>query len=157
MVHALLMAAVLAVQSPPISPDLVRAQLSKSGATNTVQSLDAAGTWDQVVDGIASGDTGWINLVPLLAPGADAGTAEDLTIALASALPKAPLAVLTVVGGHSGDPLDVAQVCSAPFIEDTSAHQHSYKVQALRAVVGVRSPALLAAAEACKRRLEDIR
>lgn len=157
MVHALLLSALLASPAAALTPDLVRAQVSASSATKAVQALDTAGKWGAVTDGIASGDPRWIELAPLLAPGSDASTAEGLTIALARALPKAPVAVLTVVGGQSDGPLNVALVCSAPFIEDTSAHQHSYKVQALRAVVGVRSPALLAAAEACKRRLEDIR
>lgn len=149
------LALLLAVALPSVSS--VQAQLVKDGPLATVRALDADGRWDAILDRIGVGDPRWIALAPGLAPGADAGTAEGLGIALATGLPRAPAAVLAVLSPQGPGSLAPDRVCSAPFIEDTAAHQHSYKAQALAAVATVTAPGLATMASACKAQLLKVR
>ncbi len=84
-------------------------------------------------------------LAPKLAPGADAGAAEELPIALAFALPKNPRAVLAVLGG--GFPVE--DVCSAPFIEGTVKDIPAYVKEAKAAVARVTDAKLAKVRDAC--------
>jgi hypothetical protein len=152
MVGALLIV-VLAAQPvaavAPFSATDVRREISSDGASATVQSLWRAGRWVVVENGVASGDVDWVALAPIVAPGTDAGTSEGLSIALADALPKSPQAVLSVVTPGGGGPLDLARVCSAPFIEDTPAHHAAYLQATLEALARPMPIALRPAAKAC--------
>ena len=84
-------------------------------------------------------------------PGADGGAAEALPIALAFALPRNPSAVLTVLAAGS---FDVADVCGAPFIEDTVSDLPAYKRRAITAVSKVESAPLAATKAACLKALK---
>src|SRR5579871_5171946 len=66
----------------------VAASVGRYGARETVSSLFDQGRWDWVSGQIATGRAPWIALAAELAPGADAGPAEELPIDLALALPK---------------------------------------------------------------------
>jgi hypothetical protein len=110
-----------------------------------------------VENGVASGDADWVALAPLVAPGTDAGASEGLSIALADALPKAPDAVLGVLTEGGGGPLDVARVCSAPFIEDTPKHHVAYVQAAVKALDRPLPPKIRPAGQACLTRLRQVR
>src|SRR5271155_932831 len=116
----------------PLSPDAIARDIATHGASAVVARLLANGDYDRVMDRIDTGEARWVALAPKLAPGADAGAAEELPIALAFALPKNPRAVLAVLGGANGFPVE--DVCSAPFIEGTIKDIPAYVKRAAKAV-----------------------
>src|SRR5689334_574509 len=93
----LLLTAAFASAAAAPTPTSVLRMIDARGARRTVRALDRDGEHTRVgavLDRIASGDRRWLALVPRLAPGTDAGTAEGLRIAVAQALPRNPRAVL---------------------------------------------------------------
>jgi hypothetical protein len=138
LVAALLVAS--SVSAAVLSPDEIAKDIKMHGAHAVVARLLTNGDYDRVMDKVDTGDARWVALVPLLAPGADAGAAEELPIALAFALPRNPQAVLSVVGGKSGFPAE--DVCSAPFIEGTIDNIPAYIKKAEAAVSRVSEPGL---------------
>jgi hypothetical protein len=131
---------------PRPTPAEVEASLARNGARATVSALFDQRRWDYVSDRIGAGDGAWVALAPRLAAGADAGTAEDLPIALAFALPRNPAAVLAALGSGA---FDIGEVCGAPFIEGTVSDLPAYVRRARAAVRRVDAPALAAARRAC--------
>jgi hypothetical protein len=125
----------------------VRASVEGRGAAETVRRLQAAGQWDVVLDGIANGEVAWIALVPRLAQGTDAG--QSLGVALATALPRAPAAVLHALDPNDGPALGPSRVCGAPFAKPTPDFLAAYRPRALAAVQGVRDPRLRNVRDAC--------
>jgi hypothetical protein len=135
-------AAVMLAAAAP-SPAALQADIAQRGAKAVVADLNQHGAWEAVSNAIASGSPAWVALAPKLAPGTDAGPAEELGIDLAFALPKNPAGVLRVAGERAytdGGLIGIARVCSAPFIEDTAPP--GYLILAIRAVGHVDDPAL---------------
>jgi hypothetical protein len=128
------------------TPAQVSASVARYGARTTVSALFDQHRWDYVAGEIGGGGAVWVALAVKLAPGADAGTAEELPIALAFALPIDAPAVLAAVKSEA---FDVADVCGAPFIEDTVEDIPAYLRKATAAVTAVKDPALAAARAAC--------
>ena len=134
------------------TPAQVSAALDQQGAQAFFSSLsddDAEKLFDQ----ISTGQAAWVALAPRLAAGADAGNAEGLGIALATALPKNPKAVLAVTDpvDADGHPIAVSRVCGIPFIETVPA---GYKAKAVRAVRGVNAEQLKGIRARCLTELE---
>jgi hypothetical protein len=150
-----LSAALIAGQtSPAITPAAVERMIDRYGAKRTVDMLSNAaptdsrtlfGDFDKVLDGIGSGDGRWLALVPKLAPGTDAGTAESLPITIAEALPKNPAAALRLIK-RDASWLDA---CGYPMIEPTRKEMRTYFSRAIPAVRSVRDPALQAVKRVC--------
>jgi hypothetical protein len=124
----------------------IEAALARDGPRTTVRRLFDQGRWDDVSNHIARADPGWVALAGKLAPGTDAGTAEDLAISLAFALPRDAPAVLTVLAAGAAD---VADVCGAPFIEGTVRDVPAYVRRATAAVARVTDGGLAATRAAC--------
>jgi len=135
-------------------PDGVARDIAAHGARAVVARLSASGDYDRVMDRVDKGDARWIALVPKLAPGADAGLAEELPIALAFALPNNPGAVLSVLEGKDG--FAVEDVCSAPFIEGTVKSIPAYVKRAKAALARVADPNLAKVKAACVAQLEKV-
>ena len=152
---ALVLAVGAAQAALPLTPGRIAASIRQRGPEATIAALAKADQWDQVADRIGSGDGRWIALAPQLAPGSDAGSAEDLGISLAYALPKNPRAVLAVLDPANGHVIGADRVCSIPFIEDTVRDRPAYRRRALRAVGGVTDPALGRARAACVAELKE--
>lgn len=133
---------------PHPTPIQIDAALARYGARATVGALFDQRRWDFVSDRIGAGESPYVALAVKLAPGADAGTAEDLPIALAFALPRNAPAVLAVLAAP-GAGFDVAEVCDAPFIEDTVSDIPAWRRQAAAAVRRVADRKLAAAKAAC--------
>ncbi len=131
----------------------VEASIRRRGAAETIAMLWEKGKspsqWDWVMDRMGDGNGGWIALAPKLAPGSDAGSAEDLGISLAFALPKNPRAVLAVLDPEDDMLLGANRVCGIPFIEDTVKDIPAYRRGAIRAVEAVAVPELRTAKAAC--------
>ena len=124
----------------------VEASIARHGARATVSALFDEGRWDYVADQIARGGSAWVALAGVLAPGTDAGTAEDLPVELAFALPRNAPAVLAVVASGAED---IGDVCGAPFIEGTIRDLPAYKRRAMAAVQKVTAPSLAKTRAAC--------
>jgi hypothetical protein len=142
----------LPVYAAALSPDDIARDIKVHGAHAVVARLAANGDYDRVMDKVDTGDKRWVMLAPLLAPGADAGAAEELPIALAFALPHNPQAVLSVVGGNNGFPVE--DVCGAPFIEGTVDNIPAYIKRAETAVSHVSEPSLADVKARCLRELK---
>ena len=95
-----------------LTPDLIRTMLAKENATAVVQALDTGdddnNPWFDVLDQIETGNQDWIDLVPLLAPGTDAGTAEALVITLSRTLKTNAPGVLKLIADGA---FTVADIC----------------------------------------------
>ena len=139
--------------APAPTPATIAASIEQRGAEATIAALAKAGQWDQVAEDMGSGDGRWIALAPKLAPGSDAGSAEDLGISLAFSLPKNPRAVLDALDPANGHIIGVERVCGMPFIEDTVKDRPAYRRRALRAVASVSAPTLARPRAACLREL----
>ncbi|MGF6604836.1 hypothetical protein P3T23_009592 [Paraburkholderia sp. GAS448] len=149
---ALLIVSLLAMvcaRADVLSPASVAGQIDRLGADQAVHQLVASGEYDRVLNHIQNGNGRWIALAPRLAPGTDAGTAEDLGIALAYALPENPEAVLSVIDGKDGPVIGVSRVCGVPFIEGTIGDVHAYTERAVAAVSRADRPDLAHVRLAC--------
>lgn len=95
-----------------LTPDLIRTMLAKASPTAVVQSLDTGeaehNPWFGVLDHIETGNQDWIDLVPPLAPGTDAGTAEALVISLSRTLKTNAPAILRLI---TDGQFTVANIC----------------------------------------------
>ena len=144
--------ATAALAAPVLSPAAVEASIRAKGARRTVDDLVRAGRWEFVTDAMNRGTAAWIALAPRLAPGSDAGNAEDLGLSLAFALPRNPRAVLAALDPANGHILGVGRVCGLPFIEDTEPRNYLADVRA--ALDGVRDQHLQRAKIMCLRALD---
>lgn len=135
----------------------IESALRNETPSRVVSRMWSSGHWDAFTGRISSGDRAAIALVPEVAKGTDAGASEDLGISLAEALVKAPDAVLPVLELAPNRTLSVGFVCSAPFIEDSNAHQRAYKAKALKAVTLARlNPSLVRQGQTCIEKLKQI-
>ena len=132
--------------SPP-NPKQVEASIAAKGAKPTINDLVQKDQWDAVTNAISTGKSSWVALAPQLAPGADAGSAEDLGISLALALPKNGLAVLAAIDPKDGIVMGAGRVCGRPFIENTEPPHYVYR--ALIALKGVKDSKLAQVKSAC--------
>jgi hypothetical protein len=124
----------------------IDAAITRYGAHDTVNALFDQNRWDYVADEIGKGTSAWVALAVRLAPGADAGTAEELPISLGFALPINPGAVLLAIKSGA---FDVGDVCDAPFIDGTIPSVPAYIRKATAAVRKVSDPSLAATKAAC--------
>ena len=162
MTRSRLLAFVIAASLPTVrtaqagstpTPASITASIHRHGAKATIAALAKADQWDRVADKMGEGDARWIALAPRLAPGSDAGSAEDLGISLAFSLPKNPLAVLAAIDPANGHILGVHRVCGMPFIEDTVKDRPGYRRRALAAVSATSAPMLARVRASCLREL----
>jgi hypothetical protein len=69
--------------------------VGEKGSKQAVRSLFSDPlTWNDVLQGIGTGRNEWLALAPMLRPGTDGASAEELAMALQAALPIAPARVL---------------------------------------------------------------
>ena len=128
------------------TPAKITSALARYGPRATVNALFDERRWDYVSDRIGAGEAAYVALAPKLAAGADAGTAEDLPIALAFALSRNAPAVLTALATGA---FDSGEVCDAPFIEGTVKDIPAWRRRAAAAVRRTADPKLAAVKAAC--------
>lgn len=152
-VAAILAALSLPTISADLTPSAIRALLAESNATAVVQSLDES-SWNAFLAHVEAGDRGWIDLVPLLAAGTDAGASESLIVTLSRALRSNPQGVLSVLatGGYAA-----TDICADHEIEISTLDAVGLIDEALVKVAGVLDPALSEARNACIYALSDAR
>lgn len=97
--------------------------------------------WDRLIDKIESGEKGWLDVAKALKPASDAGASEDLSGAVAVALLKNPIDVLTMA---QQGPFTVDNVCTCPYVVETPDGQKvadNYLNEAEKALVAMKPPA----------------
>ncbi|MBS9437218.1 hypothetical protein EAE91_08520 [Photorhabdus noenieputensis] len=121
---------------PNLTPKQIIEKVNSMGArkfvTSTLPNTDDS-TWDYILSHISSGDPEWLNIVPILSTGVDAGSAEDLTIAVATAIPKNAAVVMSVLN-NANISISTESVCSLPFYSGTEAEINKYVVESIRAL-----------------------
>jgi len=118
-----------------LTPASITNDVATYGARETVVKLTKAPPsrdWNFVMQHAEQGESRWLAVAKQLANGTDAGTSEDLQIALAIALPKNPAGVLRLADTQSF--LTIEDLCSAPFIEASERYIKHYLIQARRAL-----------------------
>ena len=137
--------------TPMGSADIILSEIKLGGAANVAKRIDADENFGRsVANGIATGDSAWLEVAGKIAP-ASAAAEATLTIALASALPRAPVRVLRLVSGKY--PLE--EVCGIPFLKADSSAVRSYHDEAISALGGVRDSTLAPTTAKCRVALDD--
>lgn len=153
----LILAAVTACKDNSWTPSggagLVLSEIRLGGTANVSRRIDADESFGQsVMNGIATGDSAWLEVAGELTP-ASAAAAASLSIALASALPRSPEKVLALLGPTH----PVADVCGIPFLKPESTLVTSYHDDAVIALGRVRSLPLTQVRDACRAALDQAR
>lgn len=135
------------------SADVVLSQIKLGGVASVARRVDADESFGRsVMNGIATGDSLWLEVASELKPGS--ATAEaSLSIALASALPRSPARVLALLG----DKYPVEEVCGIPFLHPDSALVATYHDNAVAALGRVRDTSLARNRDACRAALDTAR
>lgn len=105
------------------------------GAHKTVRLMNEGdrAAWENFIQHLASGDEAWLQVLPDLLGGSDAGWTGSIITALAAALPKNPEGVLALEGAF----VSMKQVCSIPFIEPEDKFVDDYVLSVKEALAGV--------------------
>ena len=154
---SLLMAAVTGCKdskwTPRGSAELVLSEIKIGSAANVAKRIDANESFGRsVMNGIATGDSAWLDVADQLTP-ASAAAAASFSIALASALPHSPKRVLAALGPKY--PVD--DVCGIPFLRPESAMVARYHDEAVAALARVDGAPLARVRETCRAALDEAR
>jgi hypothetical protein len=135
------------------SAEVVLSEIKLSGAAAVSKRIDSDESFGRsVTAGVATGDSLWLQVAEELSP-ASAAAEATMSIALASALTRAPERVLAVVGNK----YPVEEVCGIPFLKGDSAFVVTYHDEAIAALARVATPSLSATRAACHAALDDSR
>jgi hypothetical protein len=104
------------------------------------------------MNGIATGDSLWLEVADRLTP-ASAAAQATLSIALATALPRSPARVLALLGQK----YPVEEVCGLPFLKADSALVTTYHDDAVSALERVNRASLITRRNACRTALDQAR
>ena len=131
--------------------ELLLSEIKLRGAGVVSRRIDSDEDFGRtVMDGIATGDSAWLDVAAALQPTSAAAEAS-MAIALASALPQAPQRVLALLGRK----YQTEEVCGMPFLRADSAQVISYHDQAARAVASDTTRRLASVASACRIALDS--
>jgi hypothetical protein len=137
--------------TPMGSAEVVLSEIKVGGAPEVSKRIDADESFGRsVTNGIATGDSLWLEVAGQLTPSSAAAQAT-LAIALASALPRSPDRVLPLLG----DKYPVEEVCGIPFLKADSTAVITYHAEATAALDRVRSPSVVATRDACRVALDE--
>lgn len=146
---------VLACREAAFTPhglaDVVLAEIRVTGGGTVVRRIDSDPEFGRsVMDGIASGDSVWLEVARNLRP-ASAAAEATLVIALASALPHNPAAVLSILPGR----LRTEDVCGIPFLRADSLAVTTYYDRAVAGLGQVRDSSLASGRDRCREVLDS--
>lgn len=118
--------------------EMLAKEIGGQGAQSVVSRLyvDNEKEWRYITAQIATGDTSWLYVASLLAPGTDAASSETLNTALALAIPHNPMGVLGILTSRVLS-LSVDHVCSLPFYVMSEPEFNQYVLDAIRALYKV--------------------
>ena len=133
--------------------ELVLSEINLGGADKISRRIDADENFGRsVTDGIATGDSLWLEVARQITP-ASAAAEATLSIALASALPRSPRSVLRLLGNK----YPTEEVCGIPFLKADSSEVNGYHDRAASALASVRDSSLVQQVEKCRTALDDAR
>jgi hypothetical protein len=139
--------------TPLGTPELVLSEMRLGGADRVADRVASDVRFGQtVMDGIASGDSLWLEVagdLPLKSAAAEASFA----IALAGALPRKPERVLELAERKT----KIELVCGMPFLDSTVDGVSTYYDSAAAAVARTYTPPLASAARQCGAALDSAR
>jgi hypothetical protein len=139
--------------TPMGSAEVVLSEIKLGGGAAVAKRIDSDENFGRsVTNGIATGDSLWLQVADKIAP-ASAAAEATMSIALASALTRAPERVLPLVGNK----YPVEEVCGIPFLKGDSAFVVSYHDEAVAALARVRAAPLSPKRDACRVALDDAR
>jgi hypothetical protein len=139
--------------TPSGSADLILAEIKLGGGSNVAKRIDADESFGRaVLNGIATGDSVWLDVADKLTP-ASAAAEASLSIALASALPRSPRRVLALLGPK----YPVEEVCAIPFLKPESTLITTYHDEAVAALSRVATAPLVKVRDDCRNALDDAR
>jgi hypothetical protein len=131
--------------TPLGSPQLVLSEMRLGGADRVADRIDSDFRFGQtVMDGIASGDSLWLEVAGSL-PLKSAAAEANFSIALAAALPRNPESVLSLLPRKA----QIRDVCGIPFLKANPETVISYYDGAMAAITRVQTPALAGAVRSC--------
>jgi hypothetical protein len=133
--------------------ELTLSEIRLRGSTAVSRRIDSDEDFGKtVMDGIASGDSLWLEVAAAVQP-ASASAEASLAIALASALPRDPRTVLSMLGNK----YPAEEVCGIPFLKADSSAVIGYHDEAARAIGMVRDSALTNVVAVCRAALDSSR
>ncbi len=139
--------------TPMGGAEVVLSEINLGGAAEVSKRIDSDENFGRsVMNGIATGDSLWLQVADKLTP-ASAAAEATMSIALASALPRSPDKVLALVG----DKYPVEEVCGIPFLKGDSALVNTYHDEAVAALGRARTATLSSTRDACRAALDDAR
>lgn len=139
--------------TPGGGAELVLSEIKIGGAANVAKRIDANESFGRsVMNGIATGDSAWLDVADQLTP-ASGAAAASFSIALASALPHSPKRVLAALGPK----YQVDDVCGIPFLKPESTLVTLYHDEAVAALSRVDSAPLARVRDACRSALDEAR
>lgn len=151
-----------AAPSSEVTPASVRAMAEAHGAETAFTTLtndDLGSGWTTIMEGVATGDQAWLDIVPLLADASAGDASAALQMSLSEALPVNAPGVLALMP----EPIDdIGSVCMNAAVEyaelpadELAAANEAYYGAAIAAVEGVGEPALAATRTACLASLNE--
>jgi len=139
--------------TPSGNAELVLSEIKLKGPANVAKQIDADESFGRsVMNGIATGDSAWLDVADQLTP-ASAPAEATFSIALASALIHSPARVLGLLGSK----YPVEDVCDIPFLKPESTLIASYHHDAVAALARVRNDSLTQVRDACRAALDQAR
>ena len=133
--------------------EIVLSQIKLGGVPAVAKRIDTDPRFaESVTEGIASGDSAWIEVARAITPASSAAEAT-LNIALASALIHSPRRVLPLLSRK----YSLEDVCGIPFLEADSTRVRAYHDSATRAVTAVADTSLVELRTRCLGALDDTR
>lgn len=139
--------------TPSGSAEVVLSEIKLGGAANVAKRIDANESFGRsVMNGIETGDSAWLEVADKITPASGAAEAS-MAIALASALPRSPERVLSLIGPK----YPVEDVCGIPFLKPEPAMITTYHDEAVSALGRVRSVPLTQVRTACVAALDRAR
>ena len=139
--------------TPMGSAELVLSDIKLRGAAGVSRRIDTDENFGRsVMNGIATGDSAWLEVAQQITPSSSAAEAS-LSIALASALNRAPARVLPLLGRK----YPAEEVCGIPFLRADSMAVIAYFDSATAALQTIRDSSLRQARDTCRTALAEAR
>lgn len=131
--------------------EIVLSEIKLTGAQGVSRRIDNdEGFGRTVMDGIATGDSVWLDVAAALEP-ASAAAEASFAIALATALPRSPRRVLALLA----DKYPAEEVCSIPFLKADSTAVIKYYDETELAIAAVADSSLRSVRADCGATLDS--
>ena len=115
-----------------MNPNMLLKEVDRNGPESVYNDKLTGEQWIHFVNMVETGENGWVKLAAAIYPATDAGTSEMLTLALGTALERAPKSVLSVVKGG----LNVDGICGYPDMSDNRTDEKQEVVDYLDKRIG---------------------